>query len=973
MLGTDSLIGQTISHYRIVEKLGSGGMGVVYKAEDLQLGRSIALKFLPDAFARDHQAIERFRREARAASALNHPNICTIHEIGEIDGQCFLAMELLEGKTLKEHIEGKALDVDEFLALAVPIAEALDAAHSEGIIHRDIKPGNIFITRRGHVKILDFGLAKITFEFYRLPEAVGASAMPTLAASEEHLTSPGSALGTIAYMSPEQARGEQLDVRTDLFSFGVVLYEMATGRRPFEGETSATIFDRILHATPPPPSRLNAQLPVELDRSILKALEKDCSKRYGSAKDMLADLNRVRQQRVVESSGAVPIARTVHKPSVILGATAVVAVLAIVAGLLYRHSARIRWVRDQATPQIQQLVSERKNLAAYLLIRQAERYAPDDPALKRVKAEALVPRAIRTTPPGADTYFRDYGGTQENWEYLGKTPLEAVRLPHGHYRFKLSKDGYEPVEATNEHGGIDVVLDPIGSLPPGMVHVPSGSVDLPGNPTVQLDDFLIGKYEATNRDFKKFVDAGGYRNTNLWKFPFVKDGRTLTFEQAMNLFRDKTDRAGPSTWELGGYPSGQDDYPVSGVSWYEAAAYAEFAGMSLPTVYHWYGATPVGIFSDILQSSNFSAKGPASVGSYPGLGPFGTYDMAGNVKEWCFNAVGDRRYILGGASTDPVYMYQQAEARSPFDRSATNGIRLAQYLHPQTAIQRLTASVNIVSADYRNVKPVSDAVFRIYESLYSYDRTPLDARIESQDDSSPDWRRERITFNAAYGNERVIAYLFLPKSVSPPYQTIVYFPHSGSQLFHTLDDSQLWEADFIIKSGRALMLPEYENTFERLTKAPDPRTSAQRDDTVAQVKDLRRSVDYLETRTDIDHDRLAYYGISFGAVLGPINLAVENRFKTAVLAAGGCDPDKELPEADPFNYAPHVRIPILMLNGRYDLMIPLDTCQDPLFRALGTPAQDKEHVLFDSGHTPPLIPWMKETLDWLDHYLGPVK
>ena len=205
---------------------------------------------------------------------------------------------------------------------------------------------------------------------------------------------------------------------------------------------------------------------------------------------------------------------------------------------------------------------------------------------------------------------------------------------------------YEPVEATNEHGGIDVVLDPIGSLPPGMVHVPSGSVDLPGNPTVQLDDFLIGKYEATNRDFKKFVDAGGYRNTNLWKFPFVKDGRTLSFEQAMNLFRDKTDRAGPSTGELGGYPSGQDDYPVSGVSWYEAAAYAEFAGMSLPTVYHCYGATPVGIFSDILQSSNFSAKGPASVGSYPGLGPFGTYDMAGNVKEWCFNAVGGRRSAL---------------------------------------------------------------------------------------------------------------------------------------------------------------------------------------------------------------------------------------------------------------------------------------------------------------------------------------
>ena len=397
----------------------------------------------------------------------------------------------------------------------------------------------------------------------------------------------------------------------------------------------------------------------------------------------------------------------------------------------------------------------------------------------------------------------------------------------------------------------------------------------------------MDRYEVTNRDYKRFVDGGGYENPQFWKEPFIKDGKELSWKDAIALFKDKTGRPGPATWEVGDYPKGQEDYPVAGVSWYEAAAYAEFVGKRLPTVYHWLRAAFTRGSQEIIPLSNLAGNGPRPVGISGSMNRFGVYDLAGNVREWVYNdTTHGQRFILGGGWDDPVYTFVSVGiTQSPFDRHETNGFRCIKYSGSEHCRANLEKVIETPFRDPLREPQVSDVTFAHFLKQYAYDKKPLNEKIEGRKEEEG-CIREKVTFDAAYGNERMMAYLFLPKQGKPPFQIGICFPGSGV-IQERSSEALKAPLEFLLKDGRAIMYPIYKGTFERsssYTVDSPLDTILYKEHVIMWAKDLGRSIDYLKTREDIDSDKIAYMGVSWGGALGAIMPAVEPRIKTSVIA-----------------------------------------------------------------------------------------
>ena len=960
--------------YRIERRIGEGGMATVFLAEDVRHRRPVAVKVLQDALTHTI-GIRRFLQEIEVIARLQHPHLLTLIDSGDVDGLPYYVMPYLEAQSLREVIaaEGR-LPVERAVTIAREIADGLAYAHEHGVIHRDIKPSNVLMSG-GHAVVADFGIATALEK-----AAVG------------RITETGISLGSPTYMSPEQAAGERdLDARTDVYSLACVVYEMLAGEPPVDNLSMQALVTRKLLGKVPSLREKRPDLPPALEAAVHRALAPDREARHPTIREFA---------EAMSAAVRAPAPRGPARRALWAGAAAAVVLLAAGGAWLWQARRVVR--ATQRVGEIGRLASSGAFAAAFQLAEEVGPVIPSDSTLRSLRPIFTDYMRIVTLPAGARVFRQRLDQPAHPWELVGTTPLDSVPVPKFgidlSHRLRIERDGYETVEmlpnvftdwaAWRSIPALDTLrLDRSGEAP-GMVRVPGWSVrdtTVPGG-VRRYADFHIGRTEVTNAEYFRFVAAGGYQKREYWTEPFVRDGRELTWPEAMTEMRDRTGLPGPSTWSGGKFPAGQEDFPVGGVSWYEAMAYARFAGKRLPTSAHWHRAALLHNREAgwiYMPSSNLASAQPRRVGA--GLmNSFGLYDVAGNVREWCVNPLDSGRVTRGAGWDDPDFLVAHLVPKPELDRSGANGIRLMSTSDDSATIESLSRRITRpVPRDVSRPTAVSDAELAIYRRMFDYDRRPLAARRDTGGVREL-FRWELVSFTAGYGDERMAAYLFLPKGATPPYEPVIYWPHSGAMMDRAFD----WRAwsfesmlSFIPQSGRALVMPVFrgsyfrdDSAFSTVRTAPDS-TLAYRDLAVQWIKELRRTIDYLETRPDMRADRIGYYGFSWGGEAAGVALALEPRIRAAVLNVGGYSPiGRPRPEVDATNYVPRIRTPTLMLNGRHDVVFPYETSQLPFFRQLGTPAADKKHVVYPVGHVIPPEAVARETLAWFDRYLsGAVK
>ena len=662
--------GSKLSHYRLAEKIGEGGMGAVYRASDEHLNRDVAVKILLEGTLADDDARRRFRREALALSKLNHPNIQTVYDFDTQQDVDFLVMELIPGETLSDRIAAGALAEKEILRLGVQIAAGLTAAHAEGIVHRDLKPANLRLTPDGRVKILDFGLARLT--------EPKADATETIS-----MTNVGVVAGTVPYMAPEQLLGEQIDARTDVHALGAVLYEMATGLRAFHQEPTPRLTDAILHLPPAPPRSANAAVSERLEQVILKCLEKDPDSRYQSAKEVEVDLRRLQRDADSAQSAAVTAApdRRPTRPRVgVMLAGLIVVLVAGAAGAFFLQRVRLAH-RQQALLEELRPAIEAARLDEIYAVLDERGIEIDSSGMTQLAELVSGSLAIETEPAGIEVtavrvqpveMFEERSSID-----LGRTPA-LRRLVAGEYLLTLERagNGRLPQLVTVDVGRQIELRRDLAAPVPGrdMALVAAGPSPIAPDEG-DVPAFLIDRYEVTNEDYLEFIGVGGYTDAGYWPESVVVDGRSLPWSEAIDRFVDRTGLPGPRSWSRGTHHEGQGRHPVTGVSWYEAAAYARWAGMELPTRKQWWRAALAGDgraypwgrdAKTAEQRANFGMDGTDPVGSHPlGVSEHGCFDLAGNVGEWLRDADPEtgKHVVVGGSWQDPVYMFVDSQAR----------------------------------------------------------------------------------------------------------------------------------------------------------------------------------------------------------------------------------------------------------------------------------------------------------------------